>query len=502
MSYSAAYDIPLELLTYIFTIARRDVTRWGSFAYTSSDAYELGLALSGVCRYFRRTVRGMPEFWDKISVSGRGHDQAFRRLLTCLAAVPEASLDIRFYISQTSYPEKEEEEQDEDEEDYEESDEDDTVHEDEPHDHRARFFIAIAAQAHRLRRLEFRFKFKTEWEAMTGCFQYIRATSLEHLTIEADFFISSWDKDFDDNVTLKAFLFKGGAPSLREVRLSGLGFTRATTPVSSLSTLVIVDPNFTTVDGYGDLELMLEKATSLRVLHLYGERWFDTCTSEWTVGAPEYSTIYTSSLRELKLDAYTECLLEILEMPYLTKLILESISADVFVEFLSSSIGPPFPFLKHLVLENPKWAELHAEQYNTIMAKIPKLQYLAAVSWMDSGDNDAVIDALTKRVGAWRFLHTLEISGMRKTTMMKLIHSRQFDGVIRTLVVPVTFLNIMKKHSPGVVKEIESAGFRIKPRASLSSYGEEGRGYWESWVGQSGAQAPGEYAHLRSSDYH
>jgi hypothetical protein len=487
MSYSAAYDIPLELLTYIFTIARRDVTYWGSFAYTSSDAYELGLALSGVCRHFRRIVRGIPEFWDKISVSGRGHDQAFRRLLTCLAAVPEASLDIRFYISQTSYAEeKEEEEQDEDEEDYEESDEDDTVHEDEPHDHRARFFIAITAQAHRLRRLEFRFKFKTEWQAMTGCFQYICATSLEHLTIEADFFISS----LDDSVTPKASLFKAGAPKLREVRLNGLGFTRATTPISSLSTLVIEDPNFTTAEGYGDLESMLEKATSLRVLHLYGERWFDTCTSEWTVGAPEYVTIYTPSLRELKLDVYTECLLEILEMPSLTKLILRSISANVFVEFLSSSIVPPFPFLTHLVLENLKWAELHAEHYNTIMAKIPQLQYLAAVSRRDSDDNDAVIEALTKRVRAWRSLHTLEISGIKKITMMKLIHSRQFGTAISTLVVPVTFLNIIKKHSPEVVKEIESAGFRIQPRALVDFYHEEGRGYWESWGGPKRRPSP------------
>jgi hypothetical protein len=84
MSYSAVYDVTLGILIYIFTIARRDVTRWGSFAYPSSDAYELGLTLSGVCRHFRCTVRGMPEFWDKISVSGHGHDQAFRRLLTII----------------------------------------------------------------------------------------------------------------------------------------------------------------------------------------------------------------------------------------------------------------------------------------------------------------------------------------------------------------------------------------------------------------------------------
>jgi hypothetical protein len=201
MAHGAAYDIPLELLTYIFTIARRDVTERGSWTQPSSDAYELGLALCGVCRHFRRTVRGMPEFWDMISVRGRGHDRAFRRLLTCMAVVPEALLDIRFHISLSSYT-------DDDEED----NEDRTVHDDEPYDHRARFFNPIAAQVHRVCRLQFCFKFEAEWQAMTGCFQYAYAPFLEYLAINARFRVGSNNDDDLDKEIPPASLFKGGAP--------------------------------------------------------------------------------------------------------------------------------------------------------------------------------------------------------------------------------------------------------------------------------------------------
>jgi hypothetical protein len=41
MPHGAAYDIPLELLTYIFTIARRDVTERASWTQPSSDAYDI-----------------------------------------------------------------------------------------------------------------------------------------------------------------------------------------------------------------------------------------------------------------------------------------------------------------------------------------------------------------------------------------------------------------------------------------------------------------------------
>jgi hypothetical protein len=40
------------------------------------------------------------------------------------------------------------------------------------------------------------------------------------------------------------------------------------------------------------------------------------------------------------------------------------------------------------------------------------------------------------------------------------------------------------------VKEIESAGFRIQPRALVDFYHEEGRGYWESWGGPKQRPSP------------
>jgi hypothetical protein len=472
MPRGAAYDIPLELLTYIFTIARRDVTERGSWTEPSSDAYELGLALCGVCRHFRRTVRGMPEFWDMISVSGRGHNRAFRRLLTCMAVVPEALLDIRFHISLSSYT-------DEDEEDH----EDRTIHDDEPNDHRARFFNAIAAQAHRVRRLQFCFKFEAEWQAMTSCFQYAYAPFLEYLAINAKFRVGSNNDDDLDKEIPPASLFKGGAPNLRQVHIHGLGFTRATTPVSNLTTLVIADPNFNTADSFVDLEALLGDAYRLRVLHLYGERWFDTCGFDWTVGAPKYRKICAPWLRELKLDDATECFIDIFQVPYLAKLILDGTNIDKFSECLVHSRNPQFPRLVHLVLDDFLWEYVQAEECRIVMKKIPTIQHLTITSRRSWAKNDRVIiEVLTDHVLEWPSLHTLEISGIDKGPLMKLIHARRAHAPIKTLVVPDSFLAVMRTHSLKVVEEIEKLGLRIHARPPIEpGFDQEGGGYWESW---------------------
>ncbi|KAK0212908.1 hypothetical protein DFS33DRAFT_80271 [Desarmillaria ectypa] len=197
---------------------------------------------------------------------------------------------------------------------------------------------AVCSRVHSWRRCVIELELEEEAHPVIARLCDVAASNLQYMSLSLS--------DFEGGSTALR-IFRGGSPALSFVRLGGLGVRFFHPPLNTATTLHLDQTNFT-IFRYDSFRQMLMSTENLIHLSVYGDI---IGAVPWPQGN-EGTLIRMQSLRSLRICGFSgyvySGLLLNLEAPLLDSLILKgAIDSDLDL-FLSSSISPKFPGLRHL----------------------------------------------------------------------------------------------------------------------------------------------------------
>ncbi|KAK0461330.1 uncharacterized protein EV420DRAFT_194104 [Desarmillaria tabescens] len=197
---------------------------------------------------------------------------------------------------------------------------------------------AVCSRVHSWRRCVIELELEEEAHPVIARLCDVAASNLQYMSLSLS--------DFE-GASRALHIFRGGSPALSFVRLGGLGVRFFHPPLNAATTLHLDQTNFTTF-RYDSFRQMLMSTENLVHLSVYG----DIIGAVPWPEANEGTLIRMLSLKSLRICGFSgyvySGLLLNLEAPLLDSLILKGAIDNDLDPFLSSSISPKFPNLRHL----------------------------------------------------------------------------------------------------------------------------------------------------------
>jgi hypothetical protein len=421
------------LVPFINTIPDELVIRIFRFAHASTeDPCQLGWRLLAVSRRFRALASAYGAFWQEIRIEWIEHN-AGRRFRANADAAGGKPLSVFYHGHLTP----------EEEPDYEY--------------YWDIIFPAIVSRLHLIRTLVLDLEIQDdEFVAITKTFGHCTAPLLETLHIRSGF-------QYRPHATA---LFTGGAPTLREIKYTGLDYATARVPLLEMTSIEINSPA-----SFQDVHQMLLDARKLTSLCLrrgsFKAPGIDEFSS-WTPGHAVYAQ-YQLTLPELvslDVDRNTCILLDIIRAPKLKRLSMGNTEPTKFLTFLHLAPASSFLNLRALLMctgSEYEGTTLSPAELLALANRLPDVEDLEIIHARGTSD-ESILNMLASDVEAWPRLSQLTLVGADRTPLMACIRARAPLG-LKTLRFCRHFLARVCRAHVGAEKAISDLGVTVRESA-------------------------------------
>lgn len=444
---ASIHSLPNELLRYIFEVAH---------AQHCPDGVTLAAKLSSVCRIWRAIMLSTPALWSAIEMDW--DDETSRKQMRLGFKLSKSTpVDL---VCSFGYA---------DEGEHEETDED-----------RARIetvLHGITTHCARIKSLQIYIQTDGQRESVGEAFRDLHMPLLERFHLQLTYIPSRDDIMIPDYEP--ATIFEGGAPLLRSVTLEGCGFIYCETPLTTVTTLVIEDPNFWMELDYETLAEIMNSATALESLTIVGE--MSPLSARFS--GPD---ILHPTLKHLRVDRWTFLVANCIVAPALDSLHIHSASVQPFAEFIrlvTESPTPRYPALLTLNLGDVVFHDV--EKWKALIRSTPTVLHLHT-RVDDEEKSLGILDIVAGTPDAWPQLESVTAPGMHKHTLVHLVRSRmqqEMRGPFRRLVVKEGFARAVRRDYPAVASWIGECGVEMVGRRGTTSWGHnrEWTSFMHSW---------------------